>query len=160
MSTAATPTTPKPARRRLTFAGVDDIMPEVDRLLERGYDRAGTWSLAQNCKHISTMILGSVDGFPFLMPWLVRAAVGPVLRWQLITRGKMPDGAPLPRKLQPQPDLDDRAEAEALRAAVRLFQQHDGPFRTHPILGNLTRDQWHRLHSVHAAHHFGFLVPR
>ena len=47
----------------------------------------------------------------------------------------MPEGLKLPEVVLPKPGLDARAEAEALRAALRLFAAHTGPMADHPFFG-------------------------
>ena len=146
-------------RRLLTFANLDDLMPEVDRLLRSGYECAGNWGLGQVCHHLSRAIVGSVEGIPFGAPWIVQISIGPILRRSLLRSRRMPNGMPLPKRLAPSPELDDRAEAEALRAAVAALARHAGPMANHPFFGRMTMDQWRQFHAIHGAHHLGFLVP-
>ena len=47
-------------RRLLTFRSLDEIMPEVDRLLE-GSTKVGNWSLGQMCLHLATVMRRVVD---------------------------------------------------------------------------------------------------
>ena len=42
-------------RRTLRFNSLDEVMPEVERLL-KGHSTVGTWSLAQICRHLSTVM--------------------------------------------------------------------------------------------------------
>ena len=59
-----------PERRTLEFARLDDVMPEVDRLLA-GHTTVGNWSLGQICNHLSRPRSGSsVEGFGVKAPWL------------------------------------------------------------------------------------------
>ena len=44
-----------PERRMLDFASMDEIMPDVERLLE-GHSTAGQWTLAQILYHLATSI--------------------------------------------------------------------------------------------------------
>ena len=46
-----------PGRRAIQFESLDEIMPEVDRLLE-GHTTVGNWSLAQICRHLATVLPG------------------------------------------------------------------------------------------------------
>jgi hypothetical protein len=150
-----------PVRRPLTFAHLNDVMPEVDRLMA-GYSRSGNWSLGQVCHHLSSTIRYSIEGWPGRYSWLLRRTIGPRIGRHILCRGKMPDGIRLKGewRMIPGEGLDDRAEAEALRAALRFYAGWPEPFPEHPIFGPLTRDQWDRLHCVHAAHHLGCLSPR
>lgn len=142
-------------RRALTFDRLDDVMPEVDRLLA-GYEAVGAWSLGQICRHLAVGFELLMDGGPAATPARALDAV----RVRFLRRDRFPDGVAVPlAALVPPPGLDDRAEAESLRAALARFATHPGPLAPHPYLGPLTRDEWVRFHCLHAAHHLGFAVP-
>ncbi|WZO98740.1 DUF1569 domain-containing protein [Isosphaeraceae bacterium EP7] len=145
-------------RRTLSFGGLHDVMPEVDRLLA-GHRTAGRWSLGQICNHLGAGIVLSVDGFPGSAPWPIRATLGRFYKRKVLRSGVMPAGGKLPEKFTPRPGLDDRAEAEALRAAINAFSAHRGPVAPHPFYGPMTYDEWARLHSIHGAHHLSFTFP-
>ena len=51
------------ARRSLTFASLDEVMPDVDRLL-RGHTTVGNWSLGQICGHLAQGVDRTIGGFP------------------------------------------------------------------------------------------------
>ncbi|HWE36874.1 MAG TPA: DUF1569 domain-containing protein [Isosphaeraceae bacterium] len=148
-------------RRRLAFASLDDVMPEVERLLA-GHVTVGNWSLGQICNHLATAFHLVVDVAPrdvapgrreVLVAWLAR-------RW-FFAVDRFPTGVKVPSpRLIPRPGADARREAEALREAIARFVSAPGPFPTHPILGPLTRAQWVELHRRHCAHHLGFALPR
>jgi hypothetical protein len=146
------------ARRPLRFSTLAEVMPDVDRLLS-GHTTVGSWSLGQICNHLTIGIVGSVDGYDGRAPWLVRKTVGAFVKRQLLATGQMRTGIKVPEKFLPRPGLDDRAEAEALRAALGLFSAHSGPMAFHPFFGPLDRDEWTRLHCIHCAHHLSFALP-
>ncbi len=133
-------------------------MPEVDRLL-LGHRTIGNWSLGQICNHLTGAITSSVDGVPYRFPWIVRKTVGPSLFRRILKTGRFPRGARLPDQFSPSPGADARAEAEALRAAIRLFHAHPGPFSGHPLADHLDQRAWTRFHAIHCAHHLAFVVP-
>jgi hypothetical protein len=145
-------------RRPLRFSRLSEVMPEVDRLLT-GHRLVGQWTLGQVCNHLSTSIIGSIEGTSFRFPWLLRKTIGPMLVRRIIETGRMPRGIKAPPTLQPRPGLDDRAEAEALRATVNYFGMHSGPLADHPLGGPIGRDAWDRFHAVHCAHHLSYLLP-
>ena len=64
----------------------------------------------------------------------------------------------LPKRFEPKPGGDARAEAEALRAAVRRFDTHAGPVADHPLAGKMTKEGWERFHRIHCAHHLSFAL--
>jgi hypothetical protein len=146
------------ARRSLKFATLDDVMPEVDRLLA-GCSTVGKWSLGQICQHLTAGVVFSVEGYPEAAPWLIRKTFGPVMIRRILKSGTFPSGFQLPEKYWPKPSEDARAEAEALRAALRLFGMHTGPFAEHPLGAKLSGAEWSLLHTIHAAHHLSFVLP-
>jgi Protein of unknown function (DUF1569) len=146
------------SRRPLAFASLDRVMPDVDRLLE-GHTTLGHWSLSQICNHLTQSLTWTVDGFPKLAPWFVRKTIGPLVLRRILRTGRFPDGIKLPAPYLPKPGLDDRAEAEALRAALRHFASHTGPLSNHPMAGQIARADWERFHGIHCAHHLAFVVP-
>lgn len=149
-----------PNRRSLTFRDFDAVTSDVDRLLETGYDALGHWSLGQICNHLTWTVTSSVEGFPSQFPWLVRQTIGQVVRSRVLGTGRMPERVFLPARLHPLPNREDRAEAEALRAALRLYQASNAPRALHPIMGRISPQEWDRLHLIHSAHHLSFLVPK
>jgi Protein of unknown function (DUF1569) len=146
------------ARRTLSFDSLDQIMPDVDRLL-LGHKTVGNWSLGQICNHLTGGIIGTVNGFPSRAPWLIRKTVGPLIRRRILNAGRFPEGIKLPERFAPKTGADARAEAEALRAAIRLLTAHSGPFAEHPLGGHIPRDEWERFHCIHCAHHLSFAWP-
>src|SRR5579872_7094235 len=146
------------ARRTLAFTSVDQVMPDVDRLLN-GHKTAGNWSLGQICNHLTGTLQSSIEGFPIKMPWLMRVTIGKLAKKKILTSGKMDEGIKIPERFCPKPGLDARAEVEALRAAFRLYAAHAGPVADHPMFGPMSRAEWDRLHCIHCAHHLSFAHP-
>jgi hypothetical protein len=151
---------PMAARRELTFTSFDQVMPEVDRLLEGGYETVGNWSLGRICNHLASSLIFSVEGFPGRAPWLARKLFAPGVLRKLRKTNKLPEGVKVPDWALPKPGLDDRAEAEALRAAIRVYTAHIGPMAPHPFFENLTRADSDWTNLLHCAHHLSFVLPR
>ncbi|MDX2037551.1 MAG: DUF1569 domain-containing protein [Isosphaeraceae bacterium] len=149
-----------PGRRELQFRTLDEIMPEVDRLMASGYTTLGRWDLARTCNHLSSSMVWAMEGFPVQIPWIVRMTIGKLIKKQILSSGKMKEGVKIPESMTPQPDLDDRAEAEALRAAIRLFQDNPTKRAPSPIFGVMTNEENDLLQRIHAAHHLSFLIPK
>src|SRR3954454_14325785 len=107
-------------RRSLTFASLDEVMLDVDRLL-RGHTTVGNWSLGQICSHLAQALHFSIDGFPpeAFAPWPIRQTLCRFLLWRMLRTGRFVEGMPMPRKYKPAPGTDARTEAESLRAALR-----------------------------------------
>jgi hypothetical protein len=146
-------------RRELTFATLDEVMPEVERLLG-GHTTVGNWTLGQMCNHLALGIRMSVDGHQGPgAPWLLRKTLAPIILWQIFRSGKMRPGFQAPEAFLPKSGLDDRTEAEALRAVLAEFAARQEPMADHPFFGRMTRAQLTRLHLIHCAHHLSFAQP-
>ena len=148
------------SRRPLVFRSIDRVMPEVDVLL-LGHETTGRWTLAQICNHLTRTIVGTVDGFPpgVRATWVVRALLGPIVLRRVLKTGRMAAGIPAPKAIVPPSDLDPRAEAEALRAAINILAGYSGPPLPHPFAGRITADDARLLTAIHAAHHLSFVRP-
>jgi hypothetical protein len=148
----------KVKRRELDFKSVNDIMPEVDRLL-KGYEKAGQWSLGQMCNHLTKSVVYSVEGGDISVPWFVRTFIAPLAKRHILKTRRMPSGIKGAPEAEPKSGLDDRAEAEALRAALAHYAMVTEPLFAHPVFGKLPRKDWDSFHCIHAAHHLGFALP-
>jgi hypothetical protein len=145
-------------RRQLSFSRLEEIMPDVDRLLA-GYVPVGNWSLGQVCNHTSGTIRASIEGSEVNAPWLVRKTLGPVIRKRILSTGKIKEGIKTLESYVPKSGLDDRAEAEALRASIAYYLTHPEPRASHPFFGRMTAEEWDLLHRIHCAHHLSFVLP-
>ena len=140
-------------RRDLTFASLDDVMPEVERLLA-GHTTVGRWTLGQICNHLAAALRLTLEAPPSPAEPTREQRVA---RRLFFRSGRFPDGMEVPvRVLQPQPGLDAAKEAEALREVIGRFASTSGPLPAHPVLGPLTNVEWTQFHCLHCAHHLGF----
>ncbi len=148
-------------RRKLDFHDFDAPVIEVDWLQRGGYQRAGSWDLAQICEHLAIVMEGSLDGFAFPpAPWFWRRVLGPVLVRMTVWTRWIPQGLPAP-----DPSFLPRGEASVSEArqrferALERVRNHTGEFVPHPVLGRLKSEHWRQVHLIHAAYHLSFLVP-
>src|SRR5262245_65318568 len=122
------------ARRPLAFASLDEVMPDVERLLS-GHTTVGNWSLGQICSHLAQAFRFTIDGFPpeAFPPWIIRKTLGRLLLWHILRTGRFTERLRMPKKYEPAPGTDARVEAESLRTALQRFAAHAGPFAEHPM---------------------------
>ena len=148
---------PMAERRYLEFTSLDDVMPEVERLLA-GHVTVGAWSLGQICHHLATAIRLTLDA-PIGQRETAREQ--DVARRLFFRSVRFPDGMQAPlAALMPPPDRDAHTEVDVLRAEIHRFMEADGQLPAHPRLGPMTKEEWTRFHCMHCAHHLGFAVPR
>jgi hypothetical protein len=144
-----------PQQRLLSFTSLDEVMPEVDRLLA-GHTTIGTWSLGQILDHLATALRLTCVGAREI-PSLPRSDV---FKRRFFRAGRFPRGADVPHpSLIPSVGSDPREQAAILRQALARFASASGPFPEHPYLGVLDKAEWARFHSIHCAHHLGFALP-
>ena len=109
-----------PGRRTLSFNSVDEVMPDVERLLE-GHTTVGNWSLAQICRHLATVTRRVVD-LPASTPQDPSRWVGEEQKRQVLESGLLPEGLPGPPEVIPAETLGERDEAEGLRQAIAYYK--------------------------------------
>lgn len=152
-------------RRPLRFHDLNEVVRDAEALLANGYEKAGTWDLAQVTGHLANWLTYPVAGFPrsplvFRLILRVMRAVGGRRMLEKFLREGMPAGKPTLRESIPPPGGDPAAAVGRLREAVAAFEAHEGEYLPSPLFGRLTRDESRRVQLGHAAHHLSFLVPK
>jgi hypothetical protein len=144
-------------RRTLSFGSLDEVMPDVEELLP-GHHTLGNWSLAQICRHLSTVMRRVVD-LPASTPSDPSQWVSAEEKRDVLASGKISAGLPTPQVLVPSEGLSAVEEAQGLRDAIAHYKASSGPVIPHRIFGPLTRAEWDRLQCIHCAHHLSFAIP-
>ena len=146
-------------RRHLSFQSYEELLADLDRLGSGPVQQLGNWSPGQNFRHLATVYNNSIDGFTlkFSVPLRMMARL---FRKRLMSMS-MPAGFKLPAKtgqsLMP-PATSTEEGLAALRAAIARLQNE--PRRAkHPLFGEMTHEEWDKIHLNHAALHLSFLVP-
>jgi len=147
-------------RRDLQFHTFGEVLADLDLLRQGGYDRAGSWDLAQICDHLTYFIEASLDGYTLRVPWLLKVLFGRWVLRRILTQKKMKAGVRTPQKPLPAPGRDEAAAVARLKRVIGRLESHSGELHDSPFFGHLTPGQWRELHLIHCSHHLSFLVPR
>lgn len=145
-----------PQRRHLRFRDLDEVIAEI-RTLQRGYARAGNWSLPQVCWHLEVSVANRMKPGPYPANTPEQEARRPVFE-QVLASGRLPDGIVAPEPMVPPPDCGDEA-IEACIKQLERFKGYTGRIPPHRIFGDLPDDEARQLNLIHCAHHLGYLVP-
>lgn len=146
-------------RRKLTFSTYAEAIEEIERLERSGYHQLGKWDLGQICHHLAYYYRGSLNGFGFRLPWLIRKTVGRLLLKRMLAGGDLKTGARTIPASIPTVSLNDPAaikEAKSLLARLQLAAQ----LHPSPLFDQLSPEQWKQLHLAHTAHHLSFLAAK
>jgi hypothetical protein len=147
-------------RRQVNYQSLDEILADAERLSSGPVKTLGNWSPGMIYRHLATAFNGSIDGFPDAFPWYIRVAAK--LFKKRIMAGSMPPGMKLPpnfaKAVLPPPTETDVGLAE-LRAAVARLSRESKRAK-HPVFGDLTKEEWDRVHLMHANLHMSFLSPQ
>lgn len=151
-------------RRLLRFECWDELIAEVERIAtaaRQGRVRTlGRWSVGQIFQHLARTIEASYGQRRVEAAWPVRLLGRVMMR---LSRGRLLDrpfrpGWRAPRAGLPDADVSlDEAVAE-LRAWLERVQRGEPMVAASPFLGQLSQDQWMRLHQRHAELHLGFIL--
>jgi hypothetical protein len=146
-------------RRKLDYASLEEVLADADRLSAGPVQVLGNWSAGQIFTHLALAFNGSIDGITVTFPWPLRVMAG-IFRKKLLA-GPMPPGFNLPsegaKALAPAPTSAAEGLADLHAAVARLERE---PHRAkHPLFGDLSREEWNKIHLKHASLHMSFLVP-
>lgn len=144
-------------RRKLRFDSIDEILPDVRRL-EAGHRTVGQWSLARICRHLADTFDGSIDGFDLSVHRFKRRSLSRWM-WRYTLRYGIPANYTVNANLTPPDDAALGDSILRLERAIERYRAHEGPLRPHPLFDRLSRDEWARMHCIHAAHHLSFAIP-
>lgn len=147
--------------REIKFQDLNAAIHYVHRLRQIGYIQRGSWDLGQICVHLTAAMLYSMERRTIEAPPFLMRMIGPlILKPLVLRRRKLRAGVKAPRELTPPRSV---IEAKAVSDFVRTidqFRSYQGPPNAHPVFGALTAAEWHTFHTIHAAHHLGFLTPK
>src|SRR5258707_1793526 len=101
-------------RRTLDFRTFDDVAADVRHLHDHGCTPHGTWSFAQNCRHLAEFLAASMRGFRAMPEWAPYRDKGPAALRLVLQGRRMKSGFPLPDLQQPPADADADAWPERL----------------------------------------------
>ena len=144
-------------RRPLQFAGIDEIMPEVDRLLQ-GNKTVGQWTFGQICDHLATVNRAVVDAPAEPKPD-PSTRVSDEMKRQVFATGLLFENMPMPGDLTTPKDVERTEAVNRLRDATAHYQASPGPVIDHPFYGPLSKEEWDRVVCIHSAHHLSFVIP-
>jgi hypothetical protein len=157
---------PTAQRRQLQFGSLDDVIRDAERLLARGYEKAGSWDLAQVCNHLADWMGFQIDGFPKppapirAVLWVMKKTIGRKKLLQYLADKSFPAGKPTMPQTVYAAGGDAQAAAERLRQNVERLKAYTGRIVPSPLFGPMTKDEAVGMQLVHAAHHLSFLIPK
>ncbi|MFZ9091073.1 MAG: DUF1569 domain-containing protein [Planctomycetaceae bacterium] len=144
-------------RRSLKLNTLDEILADVEFLDQAPVYSLGNWTPGQNLRHLTVLMLGCLDGIEVQVPFLTRAAVS-LIKKRILTRPMSP-GLQLPRSASVLLPDETSWEDGVQQICSALKRMQVEPQRlAHPVLGELTREQWDQLHCRHCELHLSFLT--
>ena len=137
-----------PGQRQLRYNGLDEVMPDVERLLD-GYTTVGNWSLEQIRQHLVACLLDSMKQPPTTGRDLLRYPTAE-RRKGFFAVGLIDEGRKIPAGIAPPGEHDDRHEGNGFAVRFAKYAASSGPVMDHPGLGrcpepigtNFTASTW------------------
>ena len=145
-------------RRKLNYGSYEELLADAQRMSAGAVKTLGNWSPGQIFKHLAIIYNGSIDGLPVRFPWHFRMLVK-LFKNKLLSMDMPPGYQMRPgnaKITQPGPTSAEEGLA-ALRVAIERLQNESHRAK-HPLMGNLTREEWDKIHLKHASLHMSFLV--
>ncbi len=152
--------------RELEYSSIDEMMADVEKLLEGGYERSGNWSLGQAASHVADWAEYPMVGFPTppaplrAVFWVLRkTGYAGRMAEQIKSEGFKP-GVPTAPQTVPASDYADEEGVEKLRGVVQSLDAFDGELHASPLFGEMDKATLLHVTLLHAAHHMSFLRPK
>ena len=148
-------------RRELTYANLDEVVADAERLVAAGAATTGNWSLGQILEHVATVMEKSIDGFEIRPPLPIRLVGRWFLKNRFLKHG-MPAGfqlkGPAAKELLP-PEIDPQQALDHLRRAAERLKTETHR-SVHPFFGYLDQTDSNRINCRHAELHMSFIEER
>ncbi|NOZ40887.1 MAG: DUF1569 domain-containing protein [Planctomycetes bacterium] len=145
-------------RREITFATLDEVVADAERLVAANATTTGNWSLGQILEHLAVVMDKTIDGSENTPPLPIRL----IGRWFLkkrFLRNGMPAGYQLKggiaKEFLPE-ETDSQQALEHLRQAVQRLKNHKEDI-AHPFFGPLTHEEYVGINCRHAELHLSFV---
>jgi Protein of unknown function (DUF1569) len=146
-------------RRKLAYKSLDELLADAERIGSGPVKTLGNWTPGQIFRHLARSYNASIDGFDVKFPWFLRTTAR-LFKNKLIN-GPMPPGYGMPpdvAKVMAPGETSTEEGLTDLRAAIARLKQ-DARRVKNPVLGEITREEWDKVHLSHASLHMSFLVP-
>ncbi len=151
---------PVAARRRIDLRTFEAVLEEARSLADKGYEKAGQWSLAQVCRHLAGAIHAQIDGLETKVSLPERLIARFFIKDAIFRSRRIRAGVAAPQEIDSPADGDEMTAIAELKIAIDRLLKHEGFSHPHPYFGKLTNEQWREYHLIHASHHLGFLVGK
>jgi hypothetical protein len=147
-------------RRKIKFNSWQEIEEEFSILEQSGrVETSGVWSFYQILKHINDALHYSMNGFPNMKPAIIRKTIGRIALSYFMKRNEMRAGLPNSSAPKKREEGDERVMFQKLKATLKEYKEFQGEFAPHTIFGDLTREEWDKLHLMHFSLHLSFAHP-
>jgi hypothetical protein len=148
-------------RRELQFDRIDDALADVEQIAtaqRQGNLRSiGNWTPGQTLGHLATWAGYAYDGTPMTIPFFIRWLLKP-LKNRFLNQ-PMRAGSKIPRVR----DGTLATEVIPFDQALERFQKNftrlklEKPTKPNVMFGEMTQEEWIKLHLRHAELHLSFL---
>ena len=150
-------------RRNLSFTTMAEILGDIEMLDAfvnegRTISATGNWTPAQIIEHVVYFVDGSIDGFDFKAPFVIRI-FGKIMRSRILNKSMSP-GIKLPPKMKmvlPSPKTTWPDAVTHARKAILRVEAGKQMTQPSPLLGKMSHNDWVKLQCRHAEMHFSFI---
>jgi hypothetical protein len=143
----------------MNFQTLDEIDTFLISLKNQSVTTSGKWTLGQILSHIGDSIefvLTQKKG-AIHIPTIIQNTIGKIVLQKFFLFGKMDRGLPNPIKQGEPKDGDILVELDRVIKLSESFRNHPGPFNPHPIFGQLSKEEYIKLHLLHCSNHFSYI---
>lgn len=146
-------------KTELKFSSFHEVRDFVTSLKNKKIETTGNWSYYQILHHLADGLEYSIYGgeTAISFPGFLRFTLGKLLLAKFFLQNSMDSGLPNPIRINDKILGDISAEFQRLEELMEMFDKVGRFHFEHPVFGELSREDWHRLQCIHFANHLSFI---
>ncbi len=149
-------------RRELSFANLDEVTAEIERLAAGEVRTTGNHSFGQIINHLALSQDTSSGRATAPPPPFMMRLMMPLMRRMVINPKPLKPGVKLPSASEsffwPDKEFEVPAAIADFKESVAYYKAN-GPLEKHPFFGKLSKEECDQLNCRHAALHLSFVHP-
>lgn len=150
------------AKRILTYSSLSEALQEIENLKKAALNLSieGEWSLQQHLTHCTQSIAYSMQGYPTSKSPLFQQTIGKLVFNTFEKQGYMRHNRhePIPQAPPLFAETDRELAFNNLITTINNFENFADNLKPHFVYGELSKNQYAKVHAMHLADHFAIMT--
>jgi hypothetical protein len=148
----------KEMNKNLIFSSLNDVLKFLGKIENIQNPKiTGEWDVNQVLHHCAQSIEYSITGYPENKNILIQKTIGKIVLYKFLSQGYMSHNLndPIPGAESLPPSKNNINEGiKRLKDSIEAFQKHTQKLAPHFVYGEVSKQDYERVHAMHVANHF------